>query len=212
MHYSVLPYYVSKAKGFPMINTIEITTADISDWNSVLEVTIKAYAEYSVSSDKAFWQSYQESIQKTILNDVHSERIVAKMDAKIVGAVLYCPPAEKQMGKALVKNPFPEMRLLAVPPESRNHGIAGLLIDFCEEKARQSGSKVITLHTTVLMQTAKAMYERRGYQRYEAIDFEPVPGFIVWGYKKNFRVVDPTKTTYGGATIEQIARFIFVLN
>jgi ribosomal protein S18 acetylase RimI-like enzyme len=168
-----------------MINTIEVTTADISDWNTVLEVTIKAYAEYSVSSDKAFWKSYQESIQKTILKDAHAERIVAKMDAKIVGAVLYCPPAEKQMGKAMVKNPFPEMRLLAVPPEFRNHGIAGLLIDFCEEKARQSGSKVITLHTTVLMQTAKAMYERRGYQRYEAIDFEPVPGFIVWGYKKN---------------------------
>jgi hypothetical protein len=34
------------------------------------------------------------------------------------------------------------------------------------------------------MQTAKQMYERRGYTRYPDIDFEPVAGFVAWGYWK----------------------------
>jgi len=38
--------------------------------------------------------------------------------------------------------------------------------------------------TTVLMQTAKSMYERRGYVRSVELDFEPAPGFVVWGYTK----------------------------
>ncbi len=164
--------------------TIEITTASTDEWQSVLTVTKQSYEEYAIASDKDFWNNYQQSIENTILHDDIPTRIVAKMDTKIVGAVLYCPPYEKLMGKDLVKNPFPEMRLLAVPPEFRNHGIAAKLIEFCEEKARQSGSKTMTLHTTVLMQTAKDMYERRGYERYTEIDFVPVPGFTVWGYRK----------------------------
>jgi hypothetical protein len=34
------------------------------------------------------------------------------------------------------------------------------------------------------MQTAMAMYERRGFKRYSQIDFSPVPGFLVRGYIK----------------------------
>jgi GNAT superfamily N-acetyltransferase len=104
----------------------------------------------------------------------------------LLGAVLYCAPYEKEMGNAIVKNSFPEMRLLAVPAKFRNRGIAGKLIQFCEEKACREGWQSLTLHTTILMQTAKQMYERRGYVRYPDIDFEPMTGFIVLGYKKNF--------------------------
>jgi ribosomal protein S18 acetylase RimI-like enzyme len=75
------------------------------------------------------------------------------------------------------------MRLLAIPTEFRNLGIAKLLIEECERRA-QASSGAMTLHTTDLMKTAKAMYEHRGYTRFPEIDFEPVPGFFVWGYKK----------------------------
>jgi len=37
-----------------------------------------------------------------------------------------------------------------------------LLITACEQRERDEGFAAITLHTTVLMQTAKSMYERRG--------------------------------------------------
>ena len=117
-----------------MTKTIEIEIAAKSEWNAVLAVTMAAYNEYAAESDKEFWSLYEKSIERTILTDESIIRIVAKTDASILGTVLYCPPYEKEMGKAVVKNPFPEMRLLAVPPESRNRGTAGRLIRLLRRK------------------------------------------------------------------------------
>ncbi|HEY9713739.1 MAG TPA: GNAT family N-acetyltransferase [Chroococcales cyanobacterium] len=167
-----------------MNDTLSIEIAPRSEWQEVLAITNASYAEYEATSNPAFWSNYQKSVAATLLSDETVTRFVIKDGTTTVAAVLYCPPYEKVMGKALVKNPFPEMRLLAVPPEHRNRGLAGRLIEFCEQRAVESGWKTITLHTTVLMQTAKQMYERRGYIRYTDIDFEPVPDFIVWGYRK----------------------------
>jgi ribosomal protein S18 acetylase RimI-like enzyme len=86
----------------------------------------------------------------------------------------------------VLKNPHWEMRLLAVPAEFRNYGLGGRLISYCENKVVELGEPVLTLHTTVLMKTAAAMYLRRGYVRYPDIDFQPVPGFTVHGYIKHF--------------------------
>lgn len=168
-----------------MTTTISVQPAAPEEWGAALAVTRAAYAEYAEKSEKEFWNSYERSIEKTLLTDESVTRIVAKVDSTVVAAVVYCPPYERRMGPSIVKNPYPEIRLLAVPPEHRSKGIAGKLIDYCENKAAASGASKITLHTTVLMQTAKQMYERRGYVRYEEIDFEPVPGFIVWGYQKD---------------------------
>jgi len=169
-----------------MSKVIEIEVAGPNERGAVLSVVQAAYEEYAEHSDKDFWSGYQRSIEKTILTDDSVTAIIATADATIFGAVLYCQPYEKQMGGAIVKNPFPEMRLLAVPSQFRNHGVAGKLIQYCEDRARSAGSPTITLHTTVLMQTAKQMYERRGYIRYPDIDFTPVPGFVVWGFRKDF--------------------------
>lgn len=38
---------------------------------------------------------------------------------------------------------------------------------------------------THLMSIARAWYERSGYSRFEAIDFSPVPGFLVMGFAKD---------------------------
>ena len=76
------------------------------------------------------------------------------------------------------------MRLLAVLPEFRNLKIGQELITACEELIAAKGFQHITLHTTQLMQTAKAMYERRGYTRFPQIDFTPSPDFVVYGFIK----------------------------
>lgn len=168
-----------------MREQLEIVVAGRDEWREALSVTLRAYGEYEEKSDPNFWKGYKQSIENALLKDESDIRIVVKENGMILAAVLYCAPYEKQMGDAFVKNPFPEMRLLAVPEEHRNRGLAGQLIEYCEAKARAEGSPTITLHTTVLMQTAKQMYERRNYLRYPEIDFEPIPGFVVWGYRKD---------------------------
>ncbi|WP_369812148.1 GNAT family N-acetyltransferase [Mycobacterium tuberculosis] len=97
----------------------------------------------------------------------------------MLGSAIICAPYEWKIGEQIVKNPNPEMRLLAVLPDYRNYKIGAELITACEKWVEDQGFEHITLHTTNLMQTAKAMYERRGYERYPEIDFSPSPDFIV---------------------------------
>jgi GNAT superfamily N-acetyltransferase len=152
----------------------------------VVDITLQAYAEYEKHSDPAFWQRYQSNIREALLYGDSTSRYIAEIDGQMAASVLYCPPSERRMGTTTIKNDYPEMRLLATLKQFRGQGTGAALISFCEEKAKLAGAEAITLHTTILMQTAKAMYERRGYVRYPLIDFEPVPSFVVLGYCKHF--------------------------
>jgi ribosomal protein S18 acetylase RimI-like enzyme len=160
--------------------------ATAGDWPTIAEVTRLSYGEYAQASDPEFWTNYEASTRKTLLEENNAQRVVGQLDGQIVATVLLCPPYELNLGKKLVRNSYPEMRLLAVLPQFRNLHIGARLIDECERRVQAEGFDAITLHTTLLMQTAKSMYERRGYVRYPEIDFEPAPGFVVWGYKKQF--------------------------
>jgi len=158
---------------------IVVAAANLREREVALELTLTAYAEYEKDSPPGFWQAYTSNIKEAILNGLSTDILLAKDGDTVKGSVLLCEP-KYSMGQ----HKLPEMRLLAVPPEHRNQGVAGFLIDECERRASKVGG--LTLHTTDLMSTAKRMYERRGYVRFSEIDFEPVPGFIVWGYRKVF--------------------------
>ena len=41
----------------------------------------------------------------------------------------------------------------------------------CVRRARESGAKALTLHTTDMMQAAMRLYERLGFQRMRELDF-----------------------------------------
>ena len=63
------------------------------------------------------------------------------------------------------------IRLLAVDNASRGQGVGKALTQFCIERARELGKARVVLHTTLIMQTAWAMYERLGFVRFPEIDF-----------------------------------------
>ncbi len=169
-----------------MEEEVLIREATLVERPIIADLTQNSYSEYAGSTNDKSWRDYENRTRKTLLVDNEVLRLVAILKDRIVGAVLLCPPYEMVRGDTLVKNVYPEMRLLAVAKDFRNLGIGARLIDECEKLAQSKGFETITLHTTVLMQTAKLMYERRGYSRYPEIDFQPTPGFVVWGYKKQF--------------------------
>jgi len=63
------------------------------------------------------------------------------------------------------------IRLLAVDPGSRGRGVGKALTLACIDRARGLGRSAVILHTTRGMQTAWAMYERLGFERFPEIDF-----------------------------------------
>jgi GNAT superfamily N-acetyltransferase len=163
---------------------ITLRQATLEERPAIADLTLDAYAEYADEMGEESWLRYAQSTRELILTDPSLLRMVAVEDDDIVGSVVYCPPYEKDFGAQRIKNPYPEMRLLSIVPRHRNKGIADKLINACEQKAAQENSAAITLHTTRLMAVAKAMYERRGYQRFSEIDFHLAPDVVVLGYVK----------------------------
>jgi ribosomal protein S18 acetylase RimI-like enzyme len=64
------------------------------------------------------------------------------------------------------------IRLLAVAPAARGHGVGKALTEHCMREAHALGAPTVVLHTTRAMQAAWAMYERLGFRRFADIDFQ----------------------------------------
>jgi GNAT superfamily N-acetyltransferase len=64
------------------------------------------------------------------------------------------------------------IRLLAVAPGARGRGIGKGLAVHCLREAHARGKPTVVLHTTRAMATAWAMYERLGFVRAPALDFD----------------------------------------
>jgi len=162
-----------------------IREATKDEWERLAELALSAYDEYRESSDPEFWSRYKKNIESAFLEDERPTRLIALLDSDLAGCVLLYPPNKGAAGDPRPNSDYPELRLLAVAPTARNAGVGRALIDECEKRARTAGAAAITLHTTHLMTVAKAMYERSSYERYPVLDFEPVPGFLVMGFKKS---------------------------
>lgn len=155
-----------------------------NEWTQIADLTKVAYAEYAQNADPDFWSMYELHTRDLLLNDESLIRLVILDGDEVAASAIYVPPSKRAVGGKIIENRYPEMRLLSVHPNHRNKGLANKLIEACEERARDEDFEFITLHTTSLMTTARAMYERRGYERFEELDFKPIPSFTVWGYIK----------------------------
>ena len=150
--------------------------------NAVAAVLKASYAQYEQFMPPDAWQMYLSDIMDVKGRMKQSQQIVAEMDGRIVGAVtLY-----------MEKRHRPEMnwprgwaggRLLGVDPAYRGKGISKALMDECIRRCRAAGVRTIALHTAPMMEIAKGMYERMGFQRVPEFDHHPRPDVTIMAYK-----------------------------
>ena len=161
-----------------------IRDAGASDREAIEAVTLSAYQQYGAVMPPALWDRYRQNIVSTLAAAPPETQIVAEADGRIVGSVLLYPAGTEIMppGGRSMTLALPEVRLLAVAPSARGQGIGALLMDECGRRARESGAEALTLHTTDMMEAAVRLYERLGFQRMPALDFEPAPGVTVKGF------------------------------
>jgi predicted N-acetyltransferase YhbS len=159
-----------------------IRAARPSDRPAILDVTLAAYQEYAARMP-GFWEGYRRNIIASLDDVGPAEQLVAEDEGAIVGTVLLYPPRRMQVSRTeALEMPWPEVRLLAVAPAGRGRGIGAALMRECVRRARKSGARVLSLHTTDMMQTARRMYERMGFARAPKLDFQPAPGVTVMGF------------------------------
>ena len=157
-----------------------------ADRAAIEAVTLAAYEQYAATLGPALWAMYRQDIVATLAAAKPGEQIVAEDGGAIVGGVLLYPAGtvmeEPGTGK-VVTLAWPEVRLLAVSPASRGGGAGRRLMGECIRRARESGAETLTLHTTDMMSTAMALYERMGFARAPELDIRPAPGILAKGYR-----------------------------
>jgi len=160
-----------------------IRDARPEDRDAIRETTLAAYQEYA-SRMPGFWEGYRQNIVASLDEVGEAEQLVAVDEGVIVGTVLRYPPRRMKISRTdSLDMPWPEVRLLAVSPAVRGRGVGAALMRECARRVRAAGGRVLSLHTTDMMQTAMHMYERMGFVRAPELDFKPAPGVTVKGYR-----------------------------
>ncbi|HEV2438529.1 MAG TPA: GNAT family N-acetyltransferase [bacterium] len=166
---------------------LHIRSARDSDRAAIRDLTLAAYEEYAAVLPEALWTGYRRNILATLDGDEPADRIVAEHEGAIAGSVLLFPPSRGAYGDLAAGGDSPEVRLLAVSPAVRGQGVGAALMRECIRRARASGAAALGLHTTDMMRTAMRMYERMGFVRAPALDFNPAPGMLIKGYRLDLR-------------------------
>jgi predicted N-acetyltransferase YhbS len=108
--------------------------------------------------------------------------IVAEAGGKLAGTVTLIPKPPRSSPAGWPEG-WAGIRLLAVDPAYRGRGIGQALMEECVRRCRLAGARAIALHTSGMMDVARRMYERMGFQRVPRYDFHPAPGVVVMAYK-----------------------------
>ena len=170
-------------------NSVSIRTARPIDRGTIARLTLAAYREYASVMEPSAWHALDQAIRTSLTDDTNVTRLVAELDATIVGSAALYAPDSAAYGSLASLTPWPEVRLVAVDPAARGRGVARALVEECITRARAAGAAALGLHTSHSMHAAKKLYERLGFVRDPEHDFQPPGAELVEGYL--LRLTDP---------------------
>jgi GNAT superfamily N-acetyltransferase len=149
------------------------------EFDRLADVTIAAYAQIpGVAEDESYLAELRDVAARVAVVPV-----LVAVDAdsdEVVGGVTYVPGP----------GPFAEQeqadeagfRMLAVDPGVQGGGVGRVLVEACIERARAAGKRRIVLLTLPAMTSAHRLYDRLGFQRLTANDWEYEPGHWLLAY------------------------------
>ena len=168
----------------PRPPSVHLRDARAEDRPAVTALTLQAYGEYAAKMEPDAWAGLHGAVTGALAAyEAGVERIVAERDGEIVGSVMLYPPKANAYGELAGAAGWPELRLLAVAPSARGHGVGKALVMECVRRARAAGAAELGLHTSRSMEVALGRYERMGFVRAPEHDFQPPGGELVTAYR-----------------------------
>jgi ribosomal protein S18 acetylase RimI-like enzyme len=147
------------------------------------EVTVAAYAEFT----RGPADGYVARLRDAATRDREAELWVATPEDgdEILGCVTICPPGSPW--RELAAGPDEgEFRMLAVAPEARGRGVGEALAQMCLDRFRAEGARGVVICSLPDMTAAHRVYDRLGFYRVPELDWSPVPGVELHGYRIDF--------------------------
>ena len=182
----------------PAAPDIRVRDARDDERAAVSDLTLRAYAEYGAAMTPSAWTALDGAVHAALDSDAEMHRIVAECGGGLVGSVLLFPAAADAYGDLTSRMRWPEVRLLAVPPEARGLGVGRVLMDECVRRARAMGAAELGLHTSASMRAAISLYRRMGFERAPEFDFQPPGAELVEAYRLHLGAAAPTEDGASG--------------
>ena len=165
------------------MTSISYRGATYEDFKQLCDLKIASYSEFEKLLPGDGWATLNASLQdsnklKEVLNI--SRAFVGEIDGRIVGMAFL---VSKGNPTTIYPADWSYIRMVGVHPDFRGKGIGKKLTCMCIDEARENGEKIIGLHTSEVMDSARHVYESLGFTVYKEID--RIFGVRYWLYKMN---------------------------
>jgi ribosomal protein S18 acetylase RimI-like enzyme len=160
---------------------IEVREARPQEYEEAGRITADAYREF-VRPGETAWEDYLGHIADVAGRADRTTVLVAVEDGRILGSATIEVDGRIDESDGPLAQEQVEIRMLGVAPGARGRGVARALMAACEQRARERGRTLVTLHTTPRMPAAQRMYERLGYDRGADRLFDD--GFVLLSFSK----------------------------
>jgi len=165
---------------------IGIRSAKPEEAHALAQLVVDSYAEFQGKLTADNWASMQANLRRAVLDPGKGLPLVATVGGVVGGFILYFSPG--QSDGVLFPTAWASVRLLGVSPRLRGRGLGKALVEECLKRAQAEGAETFGLHTSELMNTARAMYERMGFTVVR--ELEPRLGVRYWLFRRELARAD----------------------
>jgi GNAT superfamily N-acetyltransferase len=150
------------------------------DEHAVLgELIVAAYA--AIDPD-TLDEEYAAELRDVATRAEKADVLVAVDGGSVVGGITYVPGPDSPLAEFDAPDAA-GIRMLAVADGARGRGVGEALSRACIDAARAAGRGQLLLHSTDWMPDAHRLYQRLGFRRDPAMDWEYAPGRWLRGFR-----------------------------
>ena len=143
-------------------------------------VTVAAYAPFLDGPD----DPYVARLADTTTRAREAELwVAADDDGSVLGTMTWCPSGS--VWRELAADDEGELRMLAVAPHVRGHGVGTALVRAALRRAEEEQRSAVVLCSLPTMTAAHRLYLRLGFHRTPEHDWSPVPGVSLIAFRKD---------------------------
>lgn len=150
---------------------MRIRLAEPADLAAVGEVTVAAYAPFTLGPDDPYVAKLRDARARAAEADLWVA--VPDDSEEVLGSVTTCPPGSPW--RELAGEGEGEFRMLSVAPPAQGRGVGDALVRHVLDHFRAAGAHAVVLSSLVEMTAAHRLYARHGFTRLPERDWDPVP-------------------------------------
>jgi ribosomal protein S18 acetylase RimI-like enzyme len=160
-----MTYRVADQKDLPVLK--ELALASYGRLKKILTPENWAKMETLLQSDQTF---------PLLVRDCHA--FVCEENGRLLGMAFLVPSGNPTKVYSAETS---YIRMVGVHPDAGGNGIAQALTRLCLHKAKETGEKMVSLHSAEIMYEARHIYEKLGFKKIRLLDEHY--GLIYWLYE-----------------------------